>query len=151
MTDKFSKETRTKNMKAIRSKGTLLEQKVAKELWNRGMRFRKNVHKLLGCPDIAIQKHKIVIFIDSCFWHSCPQHGRMPSSNTDYWAKKLNRNRQRDKEVTEAYLARNWNVIRIWEHELRNDFDGTIDRIMDVVERVRKEKGGNKDDGNDSG
>lgn len=86
MTDTFSKEQRRKNMQAIKSRSKL-EDKVTKELWNRGIRFRKNVKGLFGKPDIAIKKHKIVIFIDSCFWHACEKHGNKPKSNTEYWEK----------------------------------------------------------------
>jgi DNA mismatch endonuclease, patch repair protein len=141
MTDMFSKEQRSKNMKAIRSKGTTLEQKVTVELWKRGFRFRKNVKKLLGKPDIAIQKDKVVIFLDSCFWHSCPIHGNMPSSNVEYWEKKLKRNIERDIEVTEHYKNMGWNILRIWEHEVKNDLDGTIDKIADFIIKAKtKEK-----------
>jgi DNA mismatch endonuclease (patch repair protein) len=133
MTDMFSKEQRSKNMKAIRSKGTTLEQKVTVELWKRGFRFRKNVNKLIGKPDIAIQKHKIVIFLDSCFWHSCPIHGNKPSSNVEYWEKKLKRNVERDKEVTEFYKNNGWNILRVWEHEVKNNFEETIEKIASFI------------------
>jgi DNA mismatch endonuclease (patch repair protein) len=137
MADMFSSEQRSKNMRAIRSTGSLLESSVSKALWKRGYRFRKNVQKLAGRPDIAIKKYKIVIFIDSCFWHSCPLHGNRPSSNTDYWDKKLKRNIHRDQEVNEFYAAAGWNVLRIWEHELKQDFDNTIDRIIHFIEQSR--------------
>lgn len=75
MVDNVSKEARSQNMRAIRSRGTQLEVLVLKELWKKGIRFRKNVKKLFGSPDIAIQKYKIVIFIDSCFWHGCVTAG----------------------------------------------------------------------------
>lgn len=133
MTDTFSKEKRSQNMKAIRSKGSSLEKNITKELWKRGFRFRKNVKKLTGCPDIAIQKYKIVIFIDSCFWHFCPIHGKIPSSNVEYWKKKLKRNKARDIEVTKHYQALGWKIYRIWEHELREDFTGSIEKISTFI------------------
>lgn len=137
MDDTFTKEQRSKNMKSIRSAGTTLENIITKELWRRGIRFRRNVRKLLGCPDIAIQKDRIVIFIDSCFWHSCPIHGRVPSSNTEYWEKKLMRNRERDIEVTEYYKQKRWNVYRIWEHEIKEDLNGTIEKIVDFISKSK--------------
>lgn len=89
MADRISRETRSKNMKAIKSVSKL-EDKIAKELWKKGVRFRRNVKNLKGKPDIAIKKYKIAIFIDSCFWHACPNHGNMPRSNIDYWEKSWN-------------------------------------------------------------
>ncbi|MFI8712839.1 very short patch repair endonuclease [Brevibacillus brevis] len=137
MDDTFTKEQRSKNMKSIRSTGTTLENKITKELWRRGFRFRRNVRKLLGCPDIAIQKDKIVIFIDSCFWHSCPIHGRVPTSNIEYWEKKLMRNRERDIEVTEYYIQKRWNIYRVWEHEIKTDLNGAIDRIVNFISKSK--------------
>ena len=83
MTDKITLEQRRKNMQAIKSKSKL-EDLVARELWKRGIRYRRNVKTLFGKPDIAIQKYRVVIFIDSCFWHSCPVHGNIPKSNVEY-------------------------------------------------------------------
>jgi len=124
-------------MRAIRSTGTSLESRVTKELWNKGFRFRKNVRKLMGNPDIAIQKYKIVIFIDSCFWHSCPIHGTKPSSNVEYWQKKLQRNVVRDNEVNQYYSCLGWMVLRVWEHEIRNDFEGTIEKISNFIKQLK--------------
>ncbi len=104
MTDVLTKEQRRKNMQAIKSKSKL-EDKVTKELWRRGYRFRKNTRNLFGKPDISIKKYKVVIFIDSCFWHSCPIHGNSPKTNSEFWIKKLNRNRERDEEVNRYYFA----------------------------------------------
>ncbi|MEK5499632.1 MULTISPECIES: very short patch repair endonuclease [Bacillus] len=138
MTDSVSKEQRRKNMQAIKSRSKL-EDKVTKELWHRGIRFRKNVKKLYGSPDIVIQKYKIVIFIDSCFWHLCEKHGNIPKSNTEYWEKKLERNKKRDKEVNKYYEEKDWNIKRIWEHEIKEDFDETINRIVAFIEDIKHE------------
>ncbi|CAI6236913.1 DNA mismatch endonuclease Vsr [Bacillus subtilis] len=82
--DKMSKESRSNVMKSIKSVSQL-ENLVASALWNRGYRFRRNTKSLFGKPDLSIKKYKVVIFIDSCFWHFCPVHGRISKSNTDYW------------------------------------------------------------------
>lgn len=111
----MSKENRSKTMKAIRSQSKL-ENRITKELWNKGYRFRKNDKSLVGKPDISIKKYKIAIFIDSCFWHVCPLHSNQPKSNEEYWKKKLSRNEQRDKEVNLHYESNRWNIKRIWEH-----------------------------------
>jgi len=137
LTDKISKEARSKNMSAIRSKGTQLEELVSKELWRRGYRFRKNVKGLFGKPDIAIKKYKVVIFLDSCFWHGCDIHYRIPKSNYDYWFNKIERNRARDKEVTHYYEQHGWTVIRVWDHEVQESLDTVIDRIEQAIQARR--------------
>jgi len=138
MADNLSKEDRRKNMQSIRSSHTKLEEVITKELWNRGIRFRKNVKNLYGKPDIAIKKYKVVIFIDSCFWHGCELHGNMPETNQEYWRKKLIRNKQRDIEVTEYYLRKGWYILRIWEHEINSDPQSTIQKIIDHIQKAKK-------------
>jgi DNA mismatch endonuclease (patch repair protein) len=137
MTDNLSPGVRIKNMKSIRSKHTKLEEKVTKALWHRGYRFRKNVKDLFGKPDIAIKKYKAVIFIDSCFWHGCPIHYNRPKSNKTYWDAKKERNINRDKEVTGYYNSLGWNILRIWEHELKDDFQHSIKKIVDFLEQSK--------------
>lgn len=132
MVDTLSKEQRRKNMQAIRSQSKL-ENQVSREIWKRGLRFRKNDKSLFGKPDISIKKYKIVIFIDSCFWHSCPIHGNMPKTNVEYWEKKLNKNIRRDLEVNQYYKEKGWNVLRIWEHNIKKDFQNTIEQIIQFI------------------
>ena len=137
MPDKFSKETRSKIMKSIKSESKL-ENKVSKALWNTGLRFRKNDKTLFGKPDISIKKYKIVIFIDSCFWHSCEVHGHIPQSNQEYWIKKLQRNIERDKKVTQHYIERNWNIVRVWEHQLKKEnFEATINELRIFILNIK--------------
>jgi len=135
--DNVDPKTRSVIMKSVKSKGTKLEEKVFNALRKRGIEFESHAEDLLGKPDIVIRDYKIVIFIDSCFWHGCPQHLRVPKSNIDYWQKKIERNKARDKEVTKHYTDSNWYVIRIWEHELKENFENTINNIQDFIERVK--------------
>ncbi|MCE7793448.1 very short patch repair endonuclease [Salipaludibacillus sp. CUR1] len=137
MVDNVSKQERSNIMRKVRSQSDL-ENVVSKALWKKGIRYRKNVKSLMGKPDIVIQKYKIVIFIDSCFWHACELHGRMPKSNTEFWESKFERNKERDAEVNKHYLSKNWNILRVWEHELREDFDGTINKIVAFIEHAKK-------------
>ncbi|EIJ81797.1 DNA mismatch endonuclease, patch repair protein Vsr [Bacillus methanolicus PB1] len=137
MTDNLTSSQRRKNMQAIKSKSKL-EELVAKELWKRGIRYRRNVKTLFGKPDIAIKKYKIAIFIDSCFWHCCPLHGNMPKSNIEYWEKKLNRNKKRDNEVNSFYKENGWNILRIWEHEVKQDLELTVKKIIDAINNAKK-------------
>lgn len=134
MTDVLTKEQRRKNMQAIRSSDTSIEIKVSKDLWKKGFRIRKNCEKLFGRPDISMKKYRIVIFIDSCFWHGCQQHGHIPKSNEAYWIKKLCKNSLRDQEVNDYYQTSHWTVLRIWEHEVKYKYDETIDKIVSLIE-----------------
>ncbi|ESU32668.1 hypothetical protein G3A_10010 [Bacillus sp. 17376] len=140
MVDTVSEETRSRMMKSIKSRSKL-EDNVTKALWNKGVRYKKNDKTLFGKPDISIKKYKIVIFIDSCFWHGCEVHGHFPKSNLEYWIKKLERNGGRDKEATKYYKAKEWNIKRIWEHELKKDkFAKMINELVDFIQEIKKAK-----------
>ena len=134
MADNLTKEQRHKNMCNIRSSNTKLEQDIMKSLYKSGLRFRKNVKSLPGKPDIAIKKYKIAVFLDSCFWHKCPEHFKKPKSNLEYWEPKIQRNVERDKQINEYYKKENWHVLRIWEHEKKKDFDKTAAKIKKFIE-----------------
>ncbi|WP_394578734.1 very short patch repair endonuclease [Cytobacillus firmus] len=129
MVDVMTKEQRRKNMKAIKSISKS-EDIVSSQLWKEGIRFRRNSKYLFGKPDISIKKYKIVIFIDSCFWHQCPIHGNSPKTNTSFWKKKLDRNVERDKEVTEYYKERGWHIKRVWEHEIKKDIEKVVEDLV---------------------
>lgn len=133
MADIMTREQRRKNMRAIKAVSKL-ESIVASELWKKGYRFRRNTRKMMGSPDISIKKYKIVIFIDSCFWHQCPIHGNMPKTNVEFWEKKLARNKGRDQEVNEYYEENGWNIERVWEHEVRQDLDRVIAELGDFID-----------------
>lgn len=124
--------TRSEIMGRVRSKNTKLELTLRKTLHSRGLRYRVN-SKLFGKPDISIKKRKLVIFIDSCFWHGCEEHCRLPSTNVEYWERKISRNKERDKEVTSYYLNAGWTVIRVWEHEITKDLPSIADKIMELA------------------
>ena len=137
MTDNLTKEQRTRNMKAIKSSHTKMEDFICKLLWKKGLRFRKNVKNLPGKPDIAIKKFKIVIFLDSCFWHKCPKHFKRPKSNLEYWDPKIERNVKRDIEVNKFYNDNQWHILRIWEHEFKNNLDATINKIETFINNAK--------------
>jgi DNA mismatch endonuclease (patch repair protein) len=119
MVDKVSKEKRSEMMSRVKNKDTKLEILFRKELWKLGFRYSKNSTKYVGKPDLTLPKYKTVIFIDSCFWHGCKKHGSIPATNRDFWVTKLNRNKERDKEVSKFYKKQGWQVIRVWEHEFK--------------------------------
>lgn len=120
MADNHSKEVRSKNMSHIRSTNSKPEEKVRKYLFSRGLRYRKNVRELPGCPDIVLPKYKTVVFVNGCFWHhhDC---GRFvwPTSNEEYWHNKINRNVERDIENTRLLKQQGWQVLIIWECQLK--------------------------------
>lgn len=120
MTDTVSKKKRSSIMSKIKGKKTRIEKSFVKILNNNKIKHRANVKNLFGKPDIAISSKKIVIFLDSCFWHGCKKHCRMPAQNRDYWINKISRNKKRDKEVLKHYKEKGWKIIRIWEHDLGN-------------------------------
>ena len=134
MADNLTPEQRHKNMTHIKSTNTKIEKDITNALWNLGYRFRKNVKGLPGKPDIAIKKHKVVIFLDSCFWHKCPEHFKKPKSNLEYWEPKIKRNVERDAEINRYYQNKNWHILRIWEHEVKKDFDNTLAKISKFID-----------------
>ena len=133
MPDKVSKETRHNIMKSIKSTHSKIENIVTKSLWHKGIRFRRNVKDLPGKPDIAIKKYKIVIFIDSCFWHGCELHCKLPKSNIAYWKKKIESNMQRDMIINKYYSENGWNIMRAWEHQLKDNLPETILSIYNFI------------------
>lgn len=105
-------------MKAVKNKDSKLEIDFRKTLWNEGFRYRKNVSRFVGKPDLVLKKYRTVIFIDSCFWHGCKKHCKLPTTRMIWWAEKIAKNKQRDKVVNLHYRNMKWNVIRLWEHDL---------------------------------
>lgn len=116
MADNHSKEVRSKNMSHIRSTNSKPEETVRKYLFSKGLRYRKNVRKLPRCPDIVLSKYKTVVFVNGCFWHK-HDCGRFvwPSSNEQYWHKKITRNVERDKKNYSDLEEQGWKVLVIWE------------------------------------
>lgn len=131
MADVFSKRKRSQVMAAIRSVGNKeTEIVVAGILRQYRITGWRRHQELPGKPDFVFRKQRLVVFVDGCFWHACPEHGRNPDSNRDYWRAKLARNKMRDKLVTRDLRHKQWKVLRIWEHDLRNG--------RQVASRIRK-------------
>lgn len=128
MADNHTKEARSQNMSRIRSKDTKPEEKVRKYLFSKGFRYRKNVRTLPGCPDIVLSKYKTVIFVNGCFWHKhdCPRFV-WPSSNEAYWIPKIQRNVERDESNKRQLISMGWNVLVVWECQLKKK---TIESTM---------------------
>lgn len=134
MADNHTPEVRSYNMSRIRSKGTKPEEMVRKYLFAQGFRYRKNVRKLPGCPDIVLPKYRTVIFVHGCFWHmhNCERF-KWPASNTEYWEPKIKRNAERDRLNQEKLRADGWKVIVIWECEIKKHFSISMEYVIDQI------------------
>ena len=121
MSDILSKQAHSQYMKSIKTKNINIELKVRKWLFSHGYRYRINVQNLPGTPNIVLKKHKSAIFIKGCFWygHSC-NYGHIHKSNTAFWEKKINKNKQCDMQVQLTLQQQGWKVITVWKYELRN-------------------------------
>ena len=120
--DNRSTESRSKNMSNIKSSGTKPEETVAKYLFNKGFRYRKNVRKLPGQPDLVLPKYHTVIFVNGCYWHGhegC-KYFVMPKTNVDFWKNKIEYNQRRDSENQEKLKELGWRVLIVWECEIRH-------------------------------
>ena len=116
-------------MQAIKSRDSKMELFFRKELSKRGLRYRKHVSRLPGKPDIVFVKKRAAIFLDSCFWHGCKKHCRIPATRRKYWIAKIERNLERDKVVSRHYKEQGWRVFRVWEHDLPKKSQHIISKI----------------------
>ena len=129
---------RSRNMQAIRRTNTRPEVELRSALHRGGYRFRKDLSIQTSSrrvrPDIVFTARKVAVFVDGCFWHCCPVHGRQPTVNTGYWSPKLRRNVERDRLADSALQHDGWKVIRIWEHE---QIEAAICKVVAALDRSR--------------
>jgi DNA mismatch endonuclease (patch repair protein) len=128
-------EGRSRNMRANRRANTKPEVALRSALHARGYRYRKDLRLDLPDgvrvrPDIVFTARKVAIFVDGCFWHVCPEHGREPTTNEWYWTPKLRRNMERDRQANAALEAAGWRVVRLWEHE---PLPAAVDAVVEAV------------------
>lgn len=137
MADVFTKEKRSEVMSRIRGKGNKdTEVALAKLFRLNGITGWRRHYKIEGRPDFAFPKQKIAVFVDGCFWHSCPKHGTKPKGNMEFWATKLMVNKARDLKVNKLLRSKGWRVIRIWEHDLRPS------QALKVLKRIQRSMAG---------
>lgn len=133
MTDIWSTAKRSEVMGLVRSNGNRSTElrliAIFRELGITGWRRNQD---LPGKPDFVFRARKLCVFVDGCFWHGCPKCYRRPASNQDYWDTKVQRNKARDRENNRVLRARGWQILRIWEHQLR-----LVDRT-NLVRRFRR-------------
>ena len=135
--DNRSKEARSRNMSRIPSKNTKPEEIVRKYLFSQGFRYRKNVSKLPGKPDIVLPMYKTVVFVNGCFWHAHQDCKWFvpPKSNSEFWQNKFNYNANRDEQNYQKLRDLGWKVVVVWECEIRH---GDADkRLKQLVEEIK--------------
>lgn len=135
MADNHSKDIRSMNMSRIRSTNSKPEEMVRKYLFSKGFRYRKNAKDLPGKPDIVLSKYKTVVFVNGCFWHKhdCPRFV-WPSSNTEYWIPKIQKNAERDTENATLLNGLGWRVLTVWECQLKADTaEETLNHLAEQI------------------
>ena len=132
--DKHTPEQRRKNMQAVKNKDSQIELLLRQELWSRGLRYRKNVNRIYGKPDIVFIGKKIAVFCDSEFWHGYNWEERKKDfkSHQEFWIPKIERNMERDAEVTARLESEGWTVIRFWGNEIKKN----TAQCADIIEKA---------------
>lgn len=129
--DKLTPEQRSKNMRAIKNKGSQIERLLMKALWHKGYRYRKHVKTVYGHPDIVFGKYKIAIFCDSEFWHGKDWNHQKSGvkSNPDFWHSKIQSNIERDRKVNDVLKGNGWTVLRFWGKDIVRHLDLCVQTI----------------------
>lgn len=133
-------------MKAVRLEGTLPELRVREALDACGLTYETNAQPLPDLrrrADILFRDEKIAVFVDGCFWHGCPQHGTQAKSNARFWAEKIERNIQRDRDTDRRLEEAGWTVVRVWEHE---DPAEVASKVCSVLEEKTKNVSNERDE-----
>ena len=135
MTDKLTPEQRSKVMSAIRGKGTKIELRLARALWNEGLRYRKNDKSVFGTPDLVFKGKKVAIFVDSEFWHGkdwANQKNRI-KTNSEFWINKIEANIRRDVLVNITLQQQGWTVLRFWGKEVEKELDYCVSQVKEAL------------------
>lgn len=136
MADVHTPERRSYNMSRIRNKNTKPEELVRKFLFSQGFRYRKNDARLPGKPDIVLPKYRTVIFVNGCFWHKhegC-KYFVWPENNAEFWREKILSNVERDQRNYEQLQHMGWNIIVVWECELKKELRSeTLNKIVKAI------------------
>lgn len=133
-------------MRGNRGRDTRPELELRSILHRCGHRYRVSVQLRPGGlrirPDLVFSSTRVAVFVDGCFWHSCPEHGSVPRTNAAYWGLKLRRNVQRDLAATAALEADGWRALRFWEHVPAQEMADEIARAVDTRRHLRAKRGG---------
>ena len=136
--DRHTPEQRRKNMQAVKNKNSKIEILLRKEVWDRGLRYQKNRNDVFGKPDIVFKGKKVAVFCDSEFWHGYNWEERKKDfkSHQEFWIPKIERNMQRDIEVTQKLESQGWTVLRFWGAEIKKE----TEKCALIIEKAVKEK-----------
>lgn len=126
-------------MSRVKNKNTDIELTVRHMVNRRGLKFRKHVAELHGCPDLVFDKARIAVFIDGDFWHGW-RLSKWQEKLTPFWRKKIDGNRQRDVKNFRKLRRRGWGVIRLWQHQVEQDTKKCVDRIEEAVRGRQRRK-----------
>ncbi len=137
MTDVVDAATRSRMMSGIKAKNTKPEMQIRKALFKQGYRYRLHDKHLPGKPDMVLKKYHAVIFIHGCFWHGHDCHlFKWPKTRSAFWKKKINRNREKDKEVITQLKAAGWTIITVWECALKGKGRYPLETVIDRISRA---------------
>lgn len=137
MADVLTPAQRSHCMSKVKGKNTLLEVNFRKLLWARGLRYRLG-YKLPGKPDLVFVGPRVVVFVDGCFWHGCPIHGKNPATNSDFWKVKLTKNIIRDSKVNQELMKLGWEVVRFWEHAIKASPEQCVNELINIIQKRSK-------------
>ncbi|MBF1276991.1 MAG: very short patch repair endonuclease [Neisseria sp.] len=137
--DKLTPEQRKKCMQSNKSTGTKPELVLAKSMWALGLRYRKNSGSIFGKPDFSFKKYKVAVFVDGEFWHGkdWEQKKAEIKGNREFWIAKIERNIQRDIEVTGRLKAEGWTVLRFWSNDVVKDTTSCAEKVKEII-RARR-------------
>ena len=144
MADALSKDERSTLMARVKSRNTTPEKRVRTALWNAGFRYRLNVRKLPGTPDIVLPRYRTIALVQGCFWHShdCRRGRNRPATNVEYWNRKLDGNAARD-AINQAKLSElGWHVFTVWECELQEGTKRLLDHLHNLREHPEVDRHG---------
>ena len=126
-------------MQHVKNKDSQIELKLRRALWHKGLRYKKNLRSVFGCPDIVFTRLKIAVFCDSEFWHGYDWENRKHDfkSHQEFWIPKIEKNIKRDMEVNEKLKAEGWTVLRFFGNEIKKNLDGCVEKVLDTV-KIKK-------------
>lgn len=131
MADIYTKAKRSEVMSRIRGRGNKATELILAKLFrdHRIIGWRRH-YPITGKPDFAFPKYRLAVFVDGCFWHSCPKHATKPKGNKQFWEEKLQANKARDRRVNRELRAKGWRVLRIWEHDMKASRHNYVLRLI---------------------
>jgi DNA mismatch endonuclease (patch repair protein) len=124
-------------MARVKGTNTSPELLLRRGLWHSGFRYRLNRRIQNTRPDIVFPSGRVAVFVDGCFWHGCPSHYVKPKSRSHFWADKLAANVDRDTRQTLELESEGWRVVRIWEHEVKDDTRAAVRLVEDALTATR--------------